>query len=136
MSTNKLDPKCRVKSAEFLAGYIYNELERSFFKQNKDKKGEEISLSFETTLPNVWVTGDYSDSMTGEDNCKLTIIKNIVEYHISTGFPLDDHAVEISWRGSGPYHKRFKVKITSVPRKKITVKEIEEILGYKIKIVE
>ena len=136
MIANKVDPKSRIKSAEFLAGYIYNELERAFFKQNKDKKGEDISLNFDTTLPNVWITGDYSDSMTGEDSCKLTVIKSIIEYHISNGLPLHDHAVEVSWSSVDSHHKGFKVKITPVPRKKLTIKEIEEILGYKIKIVE
>lgn len=136
MSINKLDPKSRVKSEEFLAGYIYNELERAFFKQNKDKKGEEISLIFDTTLPNVWLSGNYSAGIGSEDTLKLIRIKSIVACHILTGFPLDDHEVEIMWTCWGTHHIRFKVKITSVPRKKMTVKEIEEILGYKIKIVE
>lgn len=136
MSTNKLDPASRVKSAEFLTGYIYNELERAFFKQNRDKKREEISLSFETTFPNVWLTGNFSGLINSDDVFKLTVIKNMIGYHILNGFPLDVHDVEITWQECGSYHMKFKVDITPVPRKKMTVKEIEKALGYKIEIVE
>lgn len=136
MIANKLDPKLRVKSEEFLAGYIYSDLERAFFKQNKDKKGEEISLNFETTFPIVWLTGKFNGLISSEDCFKLNVIKNVIGYHILNGFPLGVHDVEITWQEWGSYHMKFKVNITPVPRKKMTVAEIEKTLGYKIEIVE
>lgn len=131
----------KVKSSEFLVGYVYRCIENDSIRDtvvfaDLTDEGYKNSVIF----PKVWVSGEHNTSVS--DVCfrnKMDQICDRVKKSFNSTFnPNDTEFLEIitSWgQDDCPSHVVIQYSVTPIRRKRMTLEQVEHELGYKIEIV-
>lgn len=126
----------KIKSADFLAGYVFKSLERNMLKDTDVLRAIPThGYKNDVAIPKVWVCADrnatlYDFAKIMDPACKL-----IEEAHNAT---YGTHmSITTGWQEDDVHKQYLKVVYTvhSTRPRKMTIAEIEEQLGYKIEII-
>lgn len=118
------------ESTDFNAGVIYCRIEKSVVKHLIQEEANEISISLDLPKIQMLVDGLFSDEHKVMNNT-LDVVRHHFEAVYGKSFAIDS----MSWHKNKQYITiNYKISRKVLP-KEMTIKEIEEALGYKIKVV-
>lgn len=136
--------KVLVKSKDFLAGYIYKTLEKDVIKALCFTKEEEFPITKEISIPWAWCTRrssclyDRNDWKHSAEEIMLevaNIAMNELKHTLDYDRKKFDASICVAPATKG-WRSEVCFEIYQLPEvKEMTVAEVEEALGYKIKIV-
>lgn len=118
------------ESTEFNAGVIYCRVEKSVVKHLIQEGADEVSISLDLPKIQMLIDDVVTDQHKVMENT-LDVVKHHFEAVYGKSFTIDS----MSWHRNKQYITiNYKVS-RKVQPKEMTIEEIEEALGYKIKVV-
>ena len=118
------------ESTDFNAGVIYCRIEKSVVKHLIKEDANEISISVDLPKIQMLVDGVFDNENKVMDNT-LSVVKHHFEAVYGKSFTID----EMNWYRNKQYITiNYKI-VRKVQPKEMTIEQIEEALGYKIKVV-
>lgn len=118
------------ESTDFNAGVIYSRVEKSVLKHIIKEEADEISISFDLPKIQMLIDDVVTDPHKVMENT-LSVVKHHFEAVYGKSFTID----YMTWHRNKQYIAiNYKVS-RKVQPKEMTIEEIEEELGYKIKVV-
>jgi len=118
------------ESTEFNAGVIYCRVEKSVVKHLIQEGADEVSISLD--LPKIQMLIDEVDT---DQNKVMENTLDVVKHHFEAVYGKSFTIDPMSWHRNKQYITiNYKVS-RKVQPKEMTIEEIEEALGYKIKVV-
>ena len=118
------------ESTDFNAGVIYCRIEKSVVKHLIKEEANEIYISVDLPKIQMLIDGAFDDENKVMDNT-LNVVKHHFEAVYGKSFAIDS----MTWHKNKQYITiNYKI-VRKVQPKEMTIKEIEEALGYKIKVV-
>lgn len=127
----------KAKSFDFNAGFVYAKLDKELFRYaTRPATSDSLGLGvLNVRVPKVWfnLPCDKSVKVTLTTD-QIKTLRNTIERAAETHYPRFNTNVSIY---PAEQYLTFSIKITKKepPVKELTVKEIEERLGYKIKVI-
>lgn len=130
----------KIKSADFIAGYVYKSVEYNCATNTKAFKDiPEEGYKNDIAIPKVWIGGDYKELIDSTDfQVKMESILNEIREVFDTTFNSNAKHMKLilAWgQANSPGHVVVQYCLIKDEPKKMTVAEIEEQLGYRIEIV-
>lgn len=122
----------KAKSLDFITGYVFAKMDRSIFRHFNEYKS---TLVESHCVPKIWFGLSSCQQVTNDikGDEKYMLRENICEA-LNSIYPR--HKTICERIIPEKQYIRFDFKVTPIPEvKKMTVEEIEEVLGYKIEIV-
>ncbi len=131
----------KIKSADFIAGYVYKSIEYNCATNTKAfKEIPDEGYKNEMTFPKVWIGGDPRESI---DSTVFTIkmegILTEIERVFNNTFNCNTNHMKLNlnWGEAGvSSHVAIQYYLVKDTPRKMTVAEIEEKLGYRVEIVK
>ena len=118
------------ESTDFNAGVIYCRIEKSVVKHLIKEEANEISISVD--LPKIQML---ADGVISDEHAVMKNTLDIVKHHFEAVYGKSFAIDEMTWHRNKQYITiNYKI-VRKVQPKEMTIEQIEEALGYKIKVV-
>lgn len=130
----------KIKSADFIAGYVYKSIEYNCATNTKAfKEIPDEGYKSELTFPKVWIGGDCRESIDNTGfRIKMEDILTTIERVFNNTFNSNTNPLKLhlNWgEADTSAHVAIQYRLVKDTPKKMTVAEIEQKLGYRIEIV-